>query len=416
MKLKLRVGTAAIALLVAMLGGAPAVAQQSAAPATNSAQPSADVVGPAQLKDFSLNGTVTRRAADAPAAPAATTTPSRASTRAAQTSPEQAAPSAAAPQRREVRASVAPPSQASQPKPQPQQQTTTATKRDPFDFAPPTPGNNSGAGFAPATVTPQPASSSFDTYSPTPDESGGLLKWLPWLAALIAAAGAALWYFRRERPGRGYALAGAGADVSAFDMGPTRAPPRAAPPPPRAPVPAPPPPAAPVGIVSTRLRPTLEIEFVPQRAVINDDGATIEFEIGVFNSGSAPARDVLVEAALFNAGPEQDESIGAFFARPTAQGEPIPALPPLQRLTFNHAVAMTREQMRLFNVEDRSVFVPVIGFNALFKWSGGDGQTSASYIVGRDGNGDKLAPFRTDLGARVFRDVGAREHSLTVRK
>jgi hypothetical protein len=237
------------------------------------------------------------------------------------------------------------------------------------------------------------------------------------MAALIVAAGAAIWYFCRQRSD-GYAFAGAGADASAFDMGPTVAPPRPAP---RAPVPAPQPaapspPAAPMGIVSTRLRPTLEIEFVPQRAVINDDGATIEFEIGVFNSGSAPARDVLVEAALFNAGPEQDQSIGAFFARPTAAGEPIPALPPLQRMAFNHALTMTREQMRLFNVEDRSVFVPVIGFNALFKWSGGDGQTSASYIIGRDGNGDTLAPFRADVGAKVFRDVSAREHSLAVRK
>ena len=406
-----------IALTGAVLCGAPAIAQQTATPATSTAQPSADTVGPAQLKDFSLNGTVTRRAADTPAPSAPTTSGPRPATRTAETTtPAQAEPSAPTPQRREARAPTATATQPSQPAAEPQQR--VAAQRDPFDFAPPTPGTNGGAGFAPATVAPQPAAAPFDTYTPSTDESGGLLKWLPWIAALIAAAGAALWYLRRQRSS-GYAFAGAGADASAFDMGPTPTPPRPAPVP-RAPVPAPPPAAppaaAPVGIVSTRLRPTLEIEFVPQRAVINDDGATIEFEIGVFNSGSAPARDVLVEAALFNAGPEQDESIGAFFARPTAKGEPIPALPPLQRLTFNHAVAMTREQMRLFSVEDRSVFVPVIGFNALFKWSGGDGQTSTSYIVGRDGNGDKLAPFRADLGARVFRDVGAREHSLTVRK
>lgn len=410
MKLKLRVGTAAIALTGAVLGGAPAFAQQTAAPAITATQPSAETVGPAQLKDFSLSGTVTRRA-DTPAAPATTQRPA---TRATETTPAQAAAPVPAPQRRETRtASAAPEARTPQPSRQPQQ---AAARPDPFDFAPPTPARDTGAGFAPAAMAPA-AAAPLEPFTASPDDNGGLLKWLPWMAALIAAAGAAIWYFRRQRS-ESYAFAGAGADASAFDMGPTVAPPRPAP---RVPVPAPqpappPPPAAPVGIVSTRLRPTLEIEFVPQRAVINDDGATIEFEIGVFNSGSAPARDVLVEAALFNAGPEQDESIGAFFARPTAAGEPIPALPPLQRLTFNHAVAMTREQMRLFNVEDRSVFVPVIGFNALFKWSGGDGQTSASYIIGRDGNGDKLAPFRADLGARVFRDVGAREHSLTVRK
>ncbi len=411
MKLKLRVGTAAIALSGATLGGAPAIAQQTAAPAASTAQPSADTVGPAQLKDFSLSGTVTRRAD--PAAPAATTAP-RSTTRSAETAPAQTAPAAPTRQRRETRtASVEPQAQAARETSQAQQ---AAARPDPFNFAPPTPARDSGAGFAPATIAPA-AVAPLEPYTPVAEDSGGMLKWLPWMVALIAAAGAAVWYFRRQRSG-GYAFAGAGADASAFDMGPTVAPPRPAP---RAPVPAPqpaapPPPAAPVGIVSTRLRPTLEIEFVPQRAVINDDGATIEFEIGVYNSGSAPARDVLVEAALFNAGPEQDQSIGAFFARPTAAGEPIPALPPLQRMAFNHALTMTREQMRLFSVEDRSVFVPVIGFNALFKWSGGDGQTSASYIIGRDGNGDKLAPFRADQGAKVFRDVGAREHSLAVRK
>jgi len=415
MKLKLRVGTAAVVLSGALLGGAPAAAQQTAAPATNTAQPSADTVGPAQLKDFSLSGTVTRRAAEGPAAPAPT---ARAPARSAETTPERAAPPAAASQRREARAVNAPSQQAAQQNRQPQRQ--ARAQRDPFDFAPPTPGSSTGSGFAPATVAPPAAPAALDSYAPSTEDSGGLLKWLPWIAALIAAAGAAIWYFRRERSGA-YSLAGAGAgaDASAFDMGPTSAPPRPAPTQ-RAPVPSPPPAAppvaAPVGIVSTRLRPTLEIQFVPQRAVINDDGATIEFEIGVYNSGSAPARELLVEAALFNAGPDQDEAIGAFFARPTAKGEPIPALPPFQSLAFNHAVTMTREQMRLFNVEDRSVFVPVIGFNALFKWSGGDGQTSSSYIVGRDGNGDRLAPFRADLGARVFRDVAAREHSLAVRK
>src|SRR5690349_9377874 len=92
MKLKLRVGTAAIALTGAMLGGAPAIAQQSATATTITPPASADTVGPAQLKDFSLSGTVTRRA-DTPAAPVASTG-TRASIRSAETPPVEAAPAA----------------------------------------------------------------------------------------------------------------------------------------------------------------------------------------------------------------------------------------------------------------------------------------------------------------------------------
>jgi hypothetical protein len=164
------------------------------------------------------------------------------------------------------------------------------------------------------------------------------------------------------------------------------------------------------------LRPWLELEFVPEAVELHEDRAVIHFEIGVFNSGSAPARDILVEAALFNAGPDQDEAIGAFFAHPAGKGDPVSGLPPLQRLAFKHSVTMSREQMRLFEVGGRVLFVPLIGFNALYNWSGGKAQTSASYLIGRENGGEKLAPFRADKGARVFRDVGAREHSLRVRK
>jgi len=57
----------------------------------------------------------------------------------------------------------------------------------------------------------------------------------------------------------------------------------------------------------------------------------------------------------------------------------------------------------------------LIGFNALYRWSGGDGQTSNSYLLGRETKSEKLAPFRLDLGPRIFRGLGARQHSLSVR-
>ena len=142
----------------------------------------------------------------------------------------------------------------------------------------------------------------------------------------------------------------------------------------------------------------------------------IEFEIVVFNSGSAPARDVLVEAALFNAGSDQDQVIGQFFGRPAGPGDRVAFIGPLQRTDFRHSVKLPREQLRLFEVEGRSLFVPLVGFNAHYRWSGGDGQSSASYVVGRNTDGQKMAPFQVGESPRTFRDLGAREHTLTVRK
>jgi len=77
---------------------------------------------------------------------------------------------------------------------------------------------------------------------------------------------------------------------------------------------------------------------------------------------------------------------------------------------------MTADQLRQFEVGGKRIFVPLVGFNALYRWSGGEGQTSASYLVGRDNQTERMAPIRLDLGPRVFRGLGAREHSVSVRK
>ena len=85
-------------------------------------------------------------------------------------------------------------------------------------------------------------------------------------------------------------------------------------------------------------------------------------------------------------------------------------------MSFRSVVSLPREQLRLFEVEGRTLFVPLVGFNAVYSFSNGQGQTSTSFIVGRNSNGEKMAPFRIDQGAKTFRGLGAREHTLRVRK
>jgi hypothetical protein len=232
----------------------------------------------------------------------------------------------------------------------------------------------------------------------------------PWLLAALALGlgGSFLFWRNRSRA----ALAG-GPHLDLFSA-PEAAAGSAPPPQPKVPqpVPAPDPPTTPSpvagGVVSARLRPWIEIALQPLRCIVNDTEATFEFELDLFNSGNAPARDVLVVASVFNAGPTQDQEIGAFFAGPFAAGERIAAIAPFQRVNLHTKVVAARENLQVLEAAGRQVFVPLIGFNALYHWSGRDGQTSVSYLLGRDTQGAKMAPFRLDLGPRVFRGLGAR--------
>ncbi len=406
--------SAAVALAVFLAVPARAQDQVDATsePAPSLAPPSTEgAIGPAQLRDFSINGTVTRRA-ETPPARAAAARPEPTNQPAATEVAGTGAPAAARP---------APTATERQAAPQPQRRAAaSATAGTGFDLPPPTPSSDQPANFAPATFPQTTAGAVADPVIDS-GSSGSFPVW-PWIVALLAALGVAIWYFRRQPSG--YAFAGAGGDASAFDLSPSPAPaPRPAPPPPPAPraavpqpAPAPKPDAAPVGIVSTRLRPWLEIEFQPEAAIVDDEKGAIQFELTIFNSGSAPARDVFVEGALFNASPDQDQVLAQFFAKSEGQGGDRVSIPPLQRMSFRSVVNLPREQLRPFEVEGRALFVPLVGFNAIYRWSGGQGQSSTSFIVGRNSNGEKMAPFRIDRGPKTFRGLAAREHTLRVRK
>ena len=379
MRAGLRFGIVASAIALAF-APAPTLAQD-ATPATNTAAP--DTIGPRELQDFTLNGTVTR---PAPTTPVPTTIQPRGTTPSSATPPRDRAPIPARPRSAPSVTTTLPPAG-----PLPEAITPA-----------PTDGLSAQPSFEPTPIAPDNTSA-----SPTSD-------YVSWLLALVLLGAGAVFYAWRRRSQPKYATAGAVSEYLEL-VQPEPAPPptpRALPPRPAAPQPAP----SPSGIVSTRLRPWLEIGFSPGRCVVEEGGATIQFDVEVYNSGSAPARDVLVEASMFNAGPEQDAEIGAFFAHPVAQGERIPAIPPLARIALKSAVTLTTAQMRQYEVGGRRLFVPLIGFNALYSWSGGDGQTSNSYLVGRDTKAEKMAPLRLDLGPRTFRGLGARQHNVGVRR
>src|SRR5206468_12377225 len=128
-----------------------------------------------------------------------------------------------------------------------------------------------------------------------------------------------------------------------------------------APAPVPPKPDAPVssGIVSTRLRPSLEIGVQPLRCIVEDSRVVLEFEIELFNSGTAPAREVLAEASLFNAGAAQEQELARFFGNPVGEGERLEAIPPMKRMNFVSQVVAARDAIQEYELGGRKVFVPV---------------------------------------------------------
>lgn len=416
-------GGSAAALALAL--AAPAAAQNSEAPVdvTAAPPPSAETVGPSQLRDFNLQGTVTRpsdRPATTTTNPAQPTPPpGDASTATANAAPANQ-PGRAPSNVRSTASSAAPAATSNVPIAD-----SVATPSTPLDVT---------TEAAPAQTYAPPADS---TSSPMPSV-GETWSW-PWIAALLAlVAGAAFvaWSRRGRRsryadPGR-TAFAGLAPDivpdatpVPRPQPRPDPVPPRAQPVPGPAPVPAPKPAPAPAPpprkddglIVSRSLKPELNVQFEPDRAVVTESEVLVQFDVLLVNSGSAPARDVLVEGKLVSAHAGQDQEIAAFFQNPVGQGDRIAAIPPLGRVSLKSVVRLPISQLHSFEAAGRKLFVPLVAFNILFRSSGGEGHASASFLIGRGNEEDeKLAPFRLDLGPRVFRGLSARPHSMGLQK
>lgn len=401
---------------------APVSAQNSDAPVdvTAAPPPSAETIGPSQLRDFDLQGRVTRPAEGAATTPAQPATTATATPRSGEAVPAEAAatPALGAP------TSARPASQL--PESTDRQVSDSTVSADSQPITPSAPLN--------VATDPAPQPGFGEDSLPAPDSINpdGESPPLPWIAALIAliGGGAFIAWSRRGRrqryadPGR-MAFAGLAPetlpDAKPFPPARPRAdlpPPRAQPAPP-APRPDPvpqrpaPKPADDGLIVSSRLKPQLNVEFSPDRVVVTEQEVLLQFEIVIANVGSAPARDVLVEGQLFTAHIGQDQEIAAFFQNPAVDGDRMASIAPLGRISLKSVARLPLDQIHHFEASGRKMFVPLVGFNILYRFGSGDGQASASFLVGRGNEQDeKLAPFRIDRGPRIFRGLSFRAHSI----
>jgi hypothetical protein len=172
-------------------------------------------------------------------------------------------------------------------------------------------------------------------------------------------------------------------------------------------------PAAPVGD-----RAWLTIELRPRRAGVNLLTATLDAEIVVRNDGTARADGVQVALRLLSARAGQDDELAAVFAAPAARPvAPAFALEPGEARTLRGLATVARDAVNVLTVADRPMFVPVAAVDVRYRSDGAEGQTAEAFAVGvaRPGAA-KLAPVWLDTPARMHDDVGARPHTLVIRR
>jgi hypothetical protein len=371
-------------LLVAALTGMTL----AAADAPARAQEQTNTLGPPQLKDFRLPGQRQaapreQQVAPAPAPPAPAPAPATARTpappqqapapapRPIETRPRPAdeAPRAAAPERE------GPAQVPSQP-----QEVFQLPEAQPAETAPPPP---------PAAATPP---QSAPAAAPVAEEGTPFYYYALPAVALLGLGG--FLFTRRRR--RSAQVSEAMAAAALIDN--------------------PPPPPRPEPVQ----RPWLELEIKAERAAATGDEATVDFEMIIRNTGKSSARNIRMNGRMFNAGREQDKEIGAFFKN-KGEGRRTHVIPELPAGEWGHvqgSVSMPREEMKALQVNNQLLFIPVIGVNLVYDWGEGrTGQTSKSYVIGRDlgQDNEKMGAFRLDLGPRVYRTVGQRQHSLAKR-
>ena len=164
-------------------------------------------------------------------------------------------------------------------------------------------------------------------------------------------------------------------------------------------------------------RPWIEIDLHAERATADAKESVVEFEMTIRNSGGSVARNIRMQAKLICGTLEQDKEILDFHRKKPGEHRTLsmPDLPPGEEIRIKGRVDIKGEELKALRVEERLLFIPLVAVNAFYEFgSGRTGQTSKSFLVGREkpDPADRMAPFRLDLGPRVYRTVSQRPYKI----
>jgi LPXTG-motif cell wall-anchored protein len=328
--------------------------------------------------------------------------------------PETAAPAAAEPEvatpapRRAARTATRAPVRTAAPVRAPVRVTTAAPAATPETAAPAAAASPSAPAadvpsLAPAAPVPAPPPASVtttdQTAAPAQTQNRGTSTW-PWLllGALLIAGG--LFLFARRRRADVYD------DVYESDRAETYAEPEGVAAPAAVEEPAPVmaaavPVAAAAPLAADAGEAEIDLDMRPLRAGVAGDGARVEFQLTVGNSGSGPAQAVRVSTWMLAAGSNEMER-ALIEPRAEAADTPPVTIPAGESRTMEAAVALPTSQ-----VEGDAV-LPVVFADA--SWQDADGtehHTRVSYAVGVP-DGEELAHFATDNPSGLHEGVVAR--------
>ncbi|PAL22433.1 hypothetical protein [Sphingopyxis sp. GW247-27LB] len=404
----------ALALALAAGGIAPARAQQTETPAP------APTPAPGGLSDFRLRPADDGRQSGvqgpadnglAPLAPGErrgvpTPAPQPAAPRIVPTQPTRATPTPApAPSRREP-AAPAPTRATPDSAPVAAAPTTMGTAPTGAVSAP-----SSSADLSPPVAGSSPAPSTVDDVAAVPatGSDGGTPVWA-WLLAVLAAAAAGVWYWRR-RP----QLAGGVSDEPIEPHTPSPPVPRAATPPVRPAAPPPRPAEAPRPVETPAAPPPLVTRAAAeQRAEVamtldvrairmTPENLVVGFVLDLANRGSVAATGLMVRIALNQGSAMQEGVVMRFFdgAGGSVLRDDI-SLAPGASEALTTEVMLPRASVEPLMIGGKPMLVPVLVFDVTYHWEGDAdafGQVAGTFVLGRGpapGTGDKLAPLPLD--------------------
>jgi hypothetical protein len=161
----------------------------------------------------------------------------------------------------------------------------------------------------------------------------------------------------------------------------------------------------------------VEIDLGVQEISFDADQAVLRIDLRVSNGGTGLARDIAIEGVTTNAGEDQAAALAAFFERPGGPQVAISELGPLSERTLSHELRMPRSAIRAYVAQGRTLFVPIVAVNAVYRTAAGDGRTGAAFLAGRDLPGsDKLAPLLLPEGAGRLLGLGVRRLDEAVKR
>jgi hypothetical protein len=161
-------------------------------------------------------------------------------------------------------------------------------------------------------------------------------------------------------------------------------------------------PVAAAPIVEDASRPWIDVGLRPIRAGATDDGARVQLELTVSNSGDRPARDVRVSTWMLADAHGSDNEQALIDARTNAQTAAFDLAPGADR-SVDTTLDLPRAAVN-------GSFRPLVVAEARYPLPDGtEGRIAATFEVGQ---GDEVAPIATD---GMHDDVGARLHEVLER-